>query len=68
LVLDSGGAPGEIIVQGPAQDRINVTLKGKPAHAGVCPEEGISAIQIAAEAISRMQLLRIDSETTAISV
>lgn len=65
LVLDSGGAPGEIIVQGPAQDRINVAITGKPAHAGVCPEEGISAIQIAAEAISQMKLLRIDEDTTA---
>ncbi len=65
LVLDSGGKPGEIIIQGPAQDRINVTIKGKPSHAGVCPEDGISAIQVAAEAINQMSLLRIDSETTA---
>ncbi len=65
IVLDSGGAPGEVIVKGPAQDKINVRIKGKPAHAGVCPEEGISAIQIAAAAINRMQLLRIDQDTTA---
>lgn len=65
IVLDSGGAPGEIIVTAPAQDRIEVQIKGKPAHAGVCPEEGISAIQVAALAINRMQLLRIDEQTTA---
>jgi tripeptide aminopeptidase len=65
FVLDSGGDPGEIIVQGPAQDKINVKIKGKPAHAGVCPEEGINAIQVAAAAINKMQLLRIDEETTA---
>lgn len=65
IVLDSGGAPGEIIVRGPAQDKIDVKVKGKPAHAGVCPEEGISAIQVAASAINRMQLLRIDGDTTA---
>ncbi len=65
FVLDSGGDPGEIIIQGPAQDKINVKIKGKPAHAGVCPEEGISAIQVAAVAISRMNLLRIDEDTTA---
>ncbi|RKD26651.1 peptidase T-like protein [Caminicella sporogenes DSM 14501] len=64
-VLDSGGEPGEIIIRGPAQDKIDVKIKGKPAHAGVCPEEGISAIQVAAAAISRMKLLRIDEETTA---
>lgn len=65
FVLDSGGDPGEIIIQGPAQDKIEVKIKGKPAHAGVCPEEGISAIQVAASAINRMKLLRIDEETTA---
>lgn len=65
FVLDSGGAPGKIINQGPAQDKIDVTFVGKTAHAGVAPEEGISAIEIAAEAISNMNLLRIDEETTA---
>ncbi|WP_432662281.1 M20/M25/M40 family metallo-hydrolase [Wukongibacter baidiensis] len=65
FVLDSGGAPGQIIIQGPAQDKIDVVIKGKPAHAGVCPEEGISAIQVAAAAINKMNLLRIDEDTTA---
>lgn len=65
FVLDSGGNVGQIIIKGPAQDKINVKVIGKPAHAGVCPEEGISAIQVASEAISNMKLLRIDSETTA---
>lgn len=65
IVIDSGGAPGETVVQGPAQNKINVKFKGKAAHAGVSPEKGISAIQIAAEAISNMKLLRIDEETTA---
>jgi len=65
FVLDSGGSPGEIIVQGPAQNKINVKFIGKEAHAGVAPEEGVSAIQIAGEAISNMNLLRIDEETTA---
>ena len=65
FVLDSGGSPGEIIVQGPAQDKVNAKIIGRPAHAGVAPEEGISAIQIAARAIDQMNLLRIDSETTA---
>ena len=65
FVLDSGGEPGQIIIQGPAQNKIGATFIGKEAHAGVAPENGISAIQIAAEAISKMNLLRIDSETTA---
>ncbi|QUH25089.1 M20/M25/M40 family metallo-hydrolase [Serpentinicella alkaliphila] len=65
FVLDSSGSPGEIIIQGPAQDRINVKIKGKSAHAGLYPEKGISAIMIAARAIDNMKLLRIDEETTA---
>ncbi|MBM7562319.1 M20/M25/M40 family metallo-hydrolase [Fusibacter tunisiensis] len=65
FVLDSGGTPGQIITKGPAQDKIDVKVIGRPAHAGVAPEEGISAIMVASAAISRMKLLRIDSETTA---
>lgn len=65
FVLDSGGAPGEIIIKGPAQDKLVAKIIGIPAHAGVCPEEGISAIQVAASAIAKMDLLRIDEETTA---
>ncbi len=38
---------------------------GKAAHAGVAPEEGISAIQLASAAVARLQLGRIDAETTA---
>ncbi len=65
FVFDSGGDPGQIIVAGPAQNKINVKFIGKESHAGVAPEEGISAIQMASEAISNMNLLRIDEETTA---
>jgi len=65
FILDSGGAPGEIIITGPAQDKINAKIIGKSAHAGVAPEEGVSAIMIAARAIDNMKLLRIDEETTA---
>jgi len=65
FVLDSGGEIGEIVIKGPAQDKIDVKVIGKPAHAGVAPQEGISAIQVAADAINRMNLLRIDEETTA---
>lgn len=65
FVLDSGGSPGEIIVQAPAQDAIKVKIIGRPAHAGLQPENGISAIMVAAKAIENMNLLRIDKETTA---
>lgn len=65
FVLDSGGSPGEIIVKAPAQDSIKVKITGKPAHAGLQPENGISAIMVASRAIENMKLLRIDEETTA---
>ncbi len=65
FVLDSGGDPGRIITRGPAQNKITAVFKGKEAHAGVAPENGISAIQMAADAIASMKLLRIDEETTA---
>ena len=65
FVLDSGGSPGEIIVKAPGQDRIAVKIKGRPAHAGLQPEAGISAIMVASRAIENMNLLRIDEETTA---
>ncbi len=65
LVFDSGGEVGNIITRGPGQDKIDIIVKGKAAHAGVAPENGISAIQVASEAISKMKLLRIDDDTTA---
>ncbi|WP_297518847.1 M20/M25/M40 family metallo-hydrolase [uncultured Clostridium sp.] len=65
FILDSSGDIGVVTIQGPAQDNLKVKILGKPAHAGVAPETGISAIQIAASAISNMKLLRIDKNTTA---
>lgn len=65
VILDSGGNPGRTILQGPAQTKLDITFKGKASHAGIAPEDGISAIMVAAEAISKMNLLRIDEETTA---
>jgi len=64
FVLDSGGEPGRIILEAPGQDRINVTIIGKASHAGAAPEEGISAIVVAAKAISSMRTGRIDAEST----
>jgi tripeptide aminopeptidase len=63
VVLDSGGHIGTVIIKAPAKAGIKVAFTGKAAHAGIEPEKGISAIQMAADAISRMKLLRIDEET-----
>ncbi|RCX13244.1 tripeptide aminopeptidase [Anaerobacterium chartisolvens] len=65
FVMDDGGDIGSVAVSAPTQNKIDIIVKGKAAHAGVEPEKGISAIQIAAWAISQMRLGRIDHETTA---
>jgi len=65
VISDAGGPIGTTIVKAPAKAGIDVTFHGKPAHAGMEPEKGVSAIQLAADAIRRMSLLRIDEETTA---
>ncbi|MBM7701619.1 tripeptidase T [Metabacillus iocasae] len=63
--LDSDGKVGNIIVAAPTQAKVKATIFGKTAHAGVAPEKGVSAITLAAKAISKMPLGRIDNETTA---
>ncbi len=65
VALDGGGEFGAIVVAAPSHNLISARILGKAAHAGVAPEKGINAIQVAAWAISRMALGRIDDETTA---
>ncbi|KKD61849.1 peptidase M20 [Grimontia sp. AD028] len=65
IVLDSGGPIGTIITTAPGQQSLKITIKGKPAHAGLAPETGINALTVGSDAISQMNLSRIDEETTA---
>ncbi|MEK3684019.1 M20/M25/M40 family metallo-hydrolase [Paenibacillus sp. FSL R10-2736] len=65
FALDSNGEVGAIAIAAPTQARVTMQIFGKSAHAGVNPEDGISAIQVASKAISAMKLGRIDNETTA---
>jgi tripeptide aminopeptidase len=64
FVLDSSGRTGTYITKAPHHIEFVIKVTGKAAHAGVEPEKGISAIRIAAEAISLMPFGRIDEETT----
>ena len=64
LVLDSD-AVGLLFTKAPAANRMEFHIRGLEAHAGVCPEKGISAIRVAAEGIAKMRLGRVDPETTA---
>lgn len=65
FALDTNGEVGTICVGAPTLARVEIEIFGKSAHAGVNPEDGISAIQVAGKAIARMNLGRIDDETTA---
>jgi tripeptide aminopeptidase len=64
VVLDSD-SPGFLFTRAPAANSIHVRVHGLAAHAGMAPEKGLSAIQLAAQAITAMRLGRIDDETTA---
>src|SRR5437588_11080406 len=63
LVYDSD-SPGYLFVRAPGAQVLRFTVRGLEAHAGMCPERGISAIQVASRAIAKMRLGRIDEETT----
>ncbi len=65
FVLDTGDPIGSITYNAPSTTYLAVDIKGRRAHAGVEPEKGISSIEVAAAAISSMQLGRIDEETVA---
>jgi tripeptide aminopeptidase len=64
FVLD-GDELDEIVIGGPTYVAIDAEIIGKAAHAGMEPEKGISAIRVAAHAITHMPEGRIDEETTA---
>ncbi len=56
--------PKNVCIGSPGAVRLTYTIRGKAAHAGLEPEKGVSAIKVAAEAISKMTYGRIDEETT----
>ena len=62
-ILDSTDTEG-IVTKAPAANKITIKVLGRAAHAGAAPENGISAISIAAKAISTLELGRIDAVTT----
>jgi tripeptide aminopeptidase len=52
VVLDTSGPIGKIVNNAPFHEAYTIKVHGKSAHAGIEPEKGINAIQIAAELIS----------------
>jgi tripeptide aminopeptidase len=65
FVLDHATPIGEVITAAPTYQRIVAEFEGVEAHAGIRPEDGRSAIEAAAAAVARMELGRLDPETTA---
>lgn len=64
FALDTSGVDCAII-GAPAANKIVAKIHGVAAHAGLHPETGINAIQLAAGSLARLQLGRIDDESTA---
>lgn len=65
FVYDQAAPIGDVIMGAPYGRTIGVRFHGRPAHSGMVPEEGRSAIAAAARAIADLRLGRIDEETTA---
>ncbi len=55
----------QIVVGGPTYITMDVYYTGKPSHAGMAPEKGISSILAASLAISRLKLGKLDGDMTA---
>jgi len=64
-VYDQAAPIGDVILGAPSAHQLEITFRGRAAHAGMYPEEGRSAVVAAARAIAEMRLGRIDEETTA---
>ena len=65
FVYDQAAPIGDVIMGAPYQRSLVVRFHGRPAHSGMVPEEGRSAIAAAARAIADLRLGRLDEETTA---
>ena len=64
FLFDGDGDIGTIFNQAPFYNAIDITIIGKAAHAGISPEKGLNAIQVASYAISKMKLGRIEPGAT----
>ncbi|MES0446115.1 MAG: M20/M25/M40 family metallo-hydrolase [Desulfobacterales bacterium] len=61
--LDATDTEG-IVTRAPSANRLEFKIHGKDAHAGAAPEKGINAISLASKAVAKLELGRIDHETT----
>ncbi|WP_124059064.1 M20/M25/M40 family metallo-hydrolase [Vaginisenegalia massiliensis] len=64
IVVDNAGKADKVAYQAPTAYSWEITIHGKKAHAGIEPEKGINAIQVASKIISQLPMLRVDQSTT----
>ena len=64
FVPDADGPVGQIVLAAPWATGVRVRFHGRAAHAGMDPQNGRSSLSMAARAIDRMKLGRIDDQTT----
>ena len=62
--LDLSGHIGTAAIKAPTLISFQVTIRGKASHAGFAPENGISAIEIAAKAIAGIKQGQVDEDST----
>lgn len=65
IVVDNAGKAEYVAYQAPTCTNYLLKVKGRTAHAGLAPEEGINAIKIISEIVTNMKSGRIDELTTA---
>ena len=65
FVYDHAAPVGGVVLGAPSARAFEVRFHGRASHAGIAPEEGRSAIQAAARAITDLRLGRIDDVSSA---
>lgn len=64
FVLDGEGSVGDIFYAGPTQKGLLFELEGVRSHAGIAPEAGVSAIEMALDLCASLPSGRLSPETT----
>ncbi len=64
-VFDHASPWGEIIAASPTHVRLDAEFRGCAAHAGMAPEQGVSAVMAAARGVAALPQGRLDPQTTA---
>ena len=63
-VLDLTGKIGTAAVKAPTVLELDIIVEGKAAHSGFSPEDGVNALSVAANALSKLATGHIDPDTT----